>query len=69
MNKNITKYTAAAYLSALIIFTGCAGKQENKEAEKSYCISKELKKILNWPKAELLPIEESITLTGSGKQF
>lgn len=64
MNKNTTRYIAVVYLSALVAFTGCAGKKENKEAEKGYCISKELKKDIKLVKAEMLPIEESITLTG-----
>lgn len=64
MNKNMNPYIAAAYLSALVIFTGCAEKVENKETEKAYCISKELKQEIKLAKAEMLPIQESITLTG-----
>ncbi|WP_278377771.1 efflux RND transporter periplasmic adaptor subunit [Chryseobacterium arthrosphaerae] len=64
MNKNTTRYIAAIYLSALVAFTGCAGKKENEEADKGYCISKELKKDTKLVAAEMLPIEESITLTG-----
>lgn len=64
MNKNTTRYIAAIYLSALVAFTGCAGKKENEEADKGYCISKELKKDIKLVAAEMLPIEESITLTG-----
>ncbi|MEF9479783.1 hypothetical protein OWR28_20555 [Chryseobacterium sp. 1B4] len=43
----MTKYIAAAYLSALIIFTGCAGKAENKETEKAIASVKSLRKTLN----------------------
>ena len=64
MNRNTTQYMTAVSLTALLIFTGCAGKKENTEAAKGYCISKELKKDIKLVKAEVLPIEESITLTG-----
>ncbi|MDR6922825.1 cobalt-zinc-cadmium efflux system membrane fusion protein [Chryseobacterium sp. 2987] len=61
---NTTRYIAIFYLSALVALTGCKDQQENKEEDKSYCISKELKKDIQLVKAEIRPIEESITLTG-----
>lgn len=61
---NTTQYIAVFYLSALVTLTGCKDQQENKEENKSYCISKELKKDIRLVKAEIRPIEESITLTG-----
>ena len=60
-----TKYITAFCFPILIAFAGCSEK--NKEAEtatKGYCISPELKKGLKISTAEMLPIEENITLTG-----
>ncbi len=64
MKMNTTRYIAVIYLSAFMIFTGCKDKKQENETEKAYCISKELKKDIKLVKAEILPIEESITLTG-----
>ncbi|UHO37922.1 efflux RND transporter periplasmic adaptor subunit [Chryseobacterium capnotolerans] len=64
MKMNTTKYIAAIYASALVILTSCKDDKPANEAEKTYCISQELKKDIKLAKAEMLPIEESITLTG-----
>ncbi|MCJ7934407.1 MAG: efflux RND transporter periplasmic adaptor subunit [Chryseobacterium sp.] len=64
MKMNTTRYIAVVYLSALVAFTGCKDQKQDREGEKNYCISKELKKDIKLVKAEMRPIEESITLTG-----
>ncbi|WP_228379092.1 efflux RND transporter periplasmic adaptor subunit [Chryseobacterium piperi] len=62
---NTTKYIAALYFSVALALTGCSDKKQNENTEsKTYCISKELRKDLKLAKAELLSVEESITLTG-----
>lgn len=61
---NKTRYTVVLCLFALAIHTGCKKEQDHKEEQKSYCISRELKKEMILVKAEMRPVEESITLTG-----
>lgn len=61
---NKTRYNVALCLFALAIHTGCKKEQDHKEEQKSYCISRELKKEMILVKAEMRPVEESITLTG-----
>ncbi|CAM2959673.1 efflux RND transporter periplasmic adaptor subunit [Chryseobacterium flavum] len=64
MKINITGCAAMICLSALITVTGCKDQKQNNEVKKSYCLSKELKRDIKLVKAEIRPIEESITLTG-----
>jgi cobalt-zinc-cadmium efflux system membrane fusion protein len=48
MNKNTTRYIAVIYLSALVAFTGCAGKKKIKKLKKVIASVKNLRKISNW---------------------
>ncbi|KFF13891.1 cation transporter [Chryseobacterium soli] len=65
MKMKSTQYMAAAGFLAMIALTGCAGKEKNEEpGVQNYCIGKELKKDLKLAEVTMLPIEESITLTG-----
>lgn len=61
---NTTGYIAVIYLSALAVLTGCKDKKQDYKAEKNYCISKELKNDIKLVVVEMLPVQESITLTG-----
>jgi len=64
MKKNIVLYLAATSFM-LVTFTGCADKKRVEKTEnKTYCISPDLKKEIKLAKVEILPIQESITLTG-----
>lgn len=60
-----TQYIIAAGFLMMVALTGCTDKKQNEEAgNQNYCISKELKKDLKLVQVQMLPVEESITLTG-----
>ena len=64
MKKNRVVYLAATSF-LLMAFTGCTDKKQMEKTEnKTYCISPDLKKEIKLTKVEMLPIQESITLTG-----
>lgn len=49
----------------LVTLTGCTDKKQDEKPEsKTYCLSPDLKKEIKLTKVEVLPIQESITLTG-----
>jgi len=63
--KNTHYIAVICFLAIGFASTACSDKKQDKETEhKGYCISPDLKKELKFATAELLPIEETITLTG-----